>query len=52
MMKFMFILMLLMAAKMSIWMIPAAFGIWYVVKYVKRINDERTESAKDTTIYL
>ena len=52
MMKFMFILMLLMAAKMNILLIPAAFGIWYVVKYVKRINDERSEAMKDTTIYL
>ena len=52
MMNFMFILMVLMALMMNPWLVPIAFVIWYAVKYVKRVNDEKVETAKDTTIYL
>jgi hypothetical protein len=52
MMNFMFILMLLMAAMMNPWLIPAAFGIWIVAKYVKRMRADESLPKKDTTIYL
>ena len=48
MMKFMFILMLLMAAMMAWWLIPAAFAIWGGLRYVNKLPETGPHTNEET----